>query len=109
MKEDVLRQITDAEQQANQVVHDARMQAETLLHNARRQAVEAHIKREEEARNSAKHLIEQGMKDIEQEVAALQQRMQQDIANDAALANRRRQQMIAFVVAKFGEALRSKK
>ena len=109
MKEDVLRQITDAEQQANQIVHDARMQAETILHNARHQAVEARIKREEEARNNAKHLFEQGMKEIEQEVATLQQRVQQEIANDAALANRRREQTIEFVVAKFGEALRSEK
>ena len=109
MKEDVLRQITDAEQQANQVVHDARMQAETILRNARHQAVEARIKCEEEARNNAKHLFEQGMNEIEQEVAALQKRVQQEIAHDAALANRRRQQTIAFVVAKFGEALGSEK
>ena len=109
MKEDVLRQITDVEQQANQIVHNARTQAETILHDARHQAVEARITREEDARNSAKHLIEQGMNEIEQEVAALQQCMQQEIANDAEHANRRRQQTIEFVVTKFGEALRSEK
>ena len=107
MKEDIIRQIKTAEEQAEAKLNEARTQADKIIHDARHQAVELRMELIESARNEAKKVFEQGVKGFEPELEHVRQTFKEEIAQDSAQAQKTFDDVVDFVVKKFSERLGS--
>ena len=107
MKEDVIRQVKAAEDQAEEKIRQAHIQAEKILHDARHQAVELRADITDAARDNAKQLFEQGTTGFEPELENVRKLFQHEIAEDSAKAQITFEAVVEDVVAKFQERLRS--
>ena len=105
MKEDVIRQVKEAESRSEEKVHEAQTQADKVIHEARHRAVESRLEILETARAKAKKIIEAGTKDFEPELEQAHQTFKDDIAKDSVQAQQKIDEVADFVVAKFEERL----
>ena len=107
MKEDIIRQVKAAEDQAEAKIQKAKAQADKIVHDARHQAVESRMEVVEAARGKAEQMFEQGVKDFEPELENVRQRFENEITEDSAKAQQTFDQVVEFVVTKFQEQLGS--
>ena len=105
MKEDVIRQVKNAEDQAEEKIRDAQARAENVLHDARHQAVELRMEIVEAARTKSKTLFETGMKDFEPTLTNVRRQFQADIAEDRKKADKEFGHVVEFVLTRFHEKL----
>ena len=106
MKEDVIRQVKEAENRAEEKIHEAQAQADKVIRDARHQAVELRLEILEVARTKAKEIIETGTKGFEPELGKAHQTFKDDIAKDSKEAKQKIDEVVNFVVAKFEERLK---
>jgi vacuolar-type H+-ATPase subunit H len=107
MKEDVIRQVKEAETRFEETMQAAQAQADQMMHEARHQIVEVRLKMLEDARTKAKALFETGMRAFEPELETVRQTFKAEIAKDSAQAQKRVDAVVGFVVAKFRERMGS--
>jgi vacuolar-type H+-ATPase subunit H len=107
MKEDIIRQVKEAENRAEEFMQAAQVQADKILQDARHQAVEQRLKMLEDARTKAKALFETDMQAFEPELETVRQTFKAEIAKDSAQAQKRVDGVVDFVVAKFRERMGS--
>lgn len=107
MREDVIRQVKAAEDQADEKIREGRAKADKITHDARHAAVEWRLEIVEAARTKAKELFETGVKDFEPELENVRQTFQEEIAKDTAQTQKVFDEVVAFVVKKFRERLGS--
>ena len=106
MKEDVIRQVKEAENRAEEETRQAQVQAEKIIHDARHQAVELRLENIEAARTKAKEVIEKGAKDFEPELEKVHQTFKDKMVKDSEQAQQKIDAVVDFVVAKFEERLK---
>ena len=109
MKEDVIRQVKDAEDQAEERIRDARTRAEKILQDARHEAVETRMEIVEAARKKAKKDFEGGLKGFELELARSRQQYLDSIDRDRKKAEREFDRVVEFVLSRFHEKLEGRK
>ncbi len=107
MKEDVIRQVKDAENRAEEKTHEAQAQVDKVIRDARHRAVELRLEILETARAKAKEIIEKGAKNFEPELEKVHQTFQNDITEDSERAQKNIDAVVDFVVTKFRERLGS--
>ena len=105
MKEDVIRQVKNAEDQAEEKIRDARTRAEKILQDARHQAVESRMEVVEAARTKSKSAFESGLKNFEPELSTLRQQYRDSIAEDRKRAEKEFENVVEFVLTRFHETL----
>lgn len=103
MKDDIIRQVREAEIQAEQKAQEAKTHAEQILRDARHQAVELREEILEKAKMQARSLFETGAKGVEPEVERTKHTFQDDIANDTECARKNIEAVIESVVTTFHE------
>lgn len=108
MKEDVIRQVKHAEDQAEEKIRDAQARAEKVLLDARHEAVELRMEIVESAREKAKTQFEEGLKNFEPELANIRQQYQDSIAEDREKAGKKFEKVVEFVLTRFHEKLEAK-
>ncbi len=107
MKEDIVRQVKAAEDQAEEIIQGAQSKSEKIIYDARHEAVELRLEIVEAARSKAKDLFETGVKEFEPELEKVRQRFKEEIAKDTEQAQKAFDDVVAFVVTKFRERLGS--
>ena len=107
MKDDVIRQVKAAEDQAEEKIQQARIQAGNILHDARHQAVTLQTGIVDAARDRAKQLFEQEAAHFGSELENVRQQFQREIAKDSARAQTAFEGVVETVVANFQDRLKS--
>jgi vacuolar-type H+-ATPase subunit H len=107
MKEDIIRQVKEAETRSEEKTHEAQARAEKIIYDARHQAVELRLKLLEETRAKAKAMFETGAKEFEPELENVQQTFKDEIVKDSEQAQKTIDTVVDFVVTKFEERLGS--
>ena len=103
MKEDVIRQVKDAESRAEEKTHAAHVQAESIIRDARHLVVELRQKILETARIKAKERFETEAGNFEPELEKVRQTFNDDIAKDSEQAQKKIDGVVDLVVTKFAE------
>ena len=107
MKEDIIRQVKEADTRAEEYMQAAQVQADKILQDARHQTVAQRLKMLEDARAKAKTLFETGMRTFEPELETVRQTFKVEMAQDSEQAQKRLDVVVDFVVAKFRERMGS--
>jgi vacuolar-type H+-ATPase subunit H len=107
MKDDIIRQVREAEVRAEQKVQEAKTHADQVLRDARHQVVERREEILKNAKTQASSLFEAGAKGVEPEVARTKDSFQDDIANDTQCARKNIDAVIESVVTTFHEQIGS--
>ncbi|MCP4399578.1 MAG: hypothetical protein GY801_20035 [bacterium] len=108
MKEDVIRQVKNAEDQAEEKIRDAQSRAEKVLLNARHEAVESRMEIVGAARAKSKKFFEEGLEGFEPELAKIRQQYQDSIAKDREKADKEFEKVVEFVLTSFHKKLGEK-
>ena len=101
MKEDIIKQVREVENPAEQKIQEAQVEAGQIIHEVRRQAIEQRQGILEQAKQHAKAVFAAGAKDLEPEVAKIHQDAEQHITNETKRAREQIASVVDFVVTTF--------
>jgi vacuolar-type H+-ATPase subunit H len=107
MNEEVICQIKDAENRAEQTVQQAQTEADAIIREARHKVVEDRQSILEAARQKAKTIFESGAQELEPDLDAVRHTFQEAIDRETDQAQQKLDEVIKFVVAQFKERLES--
>lgn len=103
MKHDIISQVRDAEDRAEQVIQQAHAEADQMVRAARREAADIQQNLLEQAKDEANAHFEREAAAIEPEIAAIRDQSAADIAADTDQAGTRLDAAVETVVTRFFE------